>query len=97
MASSLILYRGAASVVDCGLGRTNQYARTGIPFGALRAIFITHHHPDHNVEYGPLLIIGWISRMRQAVRAYGPPPLMQMTEDYFRSEGDDLSGQRICA
>ena len=97
MGSSLILYRGAASVVDCGLGRTNQYARTGIPFGALRAIFITHHHPDHNVEYGPLLIIGWISGMRQAVRAYGPPPLMQMTEDYFRSEGDDLSEQRICA
>ena len=85
MASNLMDYNEAAYVLDCGLGVTDQYARTGIPFSALRSIFITHHHPDHNIEYGPLLVIGWISGMRQAVRAYGPPPLMQMTADYFRS------------
>ena len=34
----------------------NQYARTGIPFHVLKSIFITHHHVDHNIEYGPLLI-----------------------------------------
>jgi ribonuclease BN (tRNA processing enzyme) len=83
--SSLMLHNGAAYVLDCGLGVTSEYARTGIPFNALRSIFITHHHPDHNIEYGPLLIIGWVSGMRQSVRAYGPPPLAQMTEDYFRS------------
>lgn len=85
MASNLMVHNGAAYVLDCGLGATNEYARTGIPFNALRSIFITHHHPDHNIEYGPLLVIGWVSGMRQSVRAYGPPPLMQMTEDYFRS------------
>jgi ribonuclease BN (tRNA processing enzyme) len=85
MASNLMVHNGAAYVLDCGLGATNEYARTGIPFNALRSIFITHHHPDHNIEYGPLLIIGWVSGMRQSVRAYGPPPLVQMTEDYFRS------------
>jgi hypothetical protein len=31
-----------------------------------RAIFITHHHPDHNIEYGPLLVIGWVGGMRLA-------------------------------
>jgi ribonuclease BN (tRNA processing enzyme) len=85
MASNLMVHNGAAYVLDCGLGATNEYARTGIAFSALRSIFITHHHPDHSIEYGPLLIIGWISGMRQSVRAYGPPPLAQMTEDYFRS------------
>jgi ribonuclease BN (tRNA processing enzyme) len=85
MASNLMVYNGAAYVLDCGIGVTNEYARTGIPFSALRSIFITHHHPDHNIEYGPLLIIGWVSGMRQSVRAYGPPPLAQMTEDNFRS------------
>ena len=80
-----MVHNGAAYVLDCGIGVTNEYARTGIPFSALRSIFITHHHPDHNIEYGPLLIIGWVSGMRQSVRAYGPPPLAQMTEDYFRS------------
>jgi len=85
MASNLMVHSGAAYLLDCGLGVTNEYARTGMLASALHSIFITHHHPDHNVEYGPLLIIGWISGMRQSVRAYGPPPLTQMTEDYFRS------------
>ena len=85
MVSNLMVHNGAAYVLDCGLGATNEYARIGITFSALRSIFITHHHPDHNIEYGPLLIIGWVSGMRQSVRAYGPPPLVQMTEDYFRS------------
>ena len=84
MASNLMVHNGAAYMLDCGLGVTNEYARTGIPFSALRSIFITHHHPDHNIEYGPLLIIGWVSGMRQSVRAYGPPPLAQMTQDYFQ-------------
>src|SRR5215468_3985741 len=85
MSANLMVHNGATYVLDCGLGATDAYARTGIPFSALRSIFITHHHPDHNIEYGPLLVIGWTSGMRQAVRAYGPPPLMQMTADYFRS------------
>ena len=85
MASNLMVHNGAAYVLDCGLGVTNEYARTGIPFSALQSIFITHHHPDHNVEYGPLLIIGWGAGMRHSVHAYGPPPLRQITEDYFRS------------
>jgi ribonuclease BN (tRNA processing enzyme) len=85
MTSHLMLHEGAAYVLDCGLGVTRQYARTGTQFSALKSIFITHHHPDHNIEYGPLLVLGWIGGMRQSVRAYGPPPLAQMTEDYLRS------------
>ena len=85
MTSHVMLHQGAAYVLDCGLGVTRQYAHTGIPFSALKSIFITHHHPDHNIEYGPLLVLGWIQGMPQSVRAYGPPPLAQMTEDYLRS------------
>jgi ribonuclease BN (tRNA processing enzyme) len=51
----------------------------------LRSIFITHHHPDHNIEYGPLLVIGWLQGMPLSVRAFGPPPLGQMTEDFLRA------------
>lgn len=83
MTSHAILSNGTAYVVDCGLGVTQQFARTGIEFNKLRAIFITHHHPDHNIEYGPLLVIGWIAGMPLTVRAYGPPPLKQMTTDFL--------------
>jgi ribonuclease BN (tRNA processing enzyme) len=60
MTSHVMLSNGSAYVLDCGMGVTDQYARTGIPFSALKSIFITHHHADHNIEYGPLLIVGWI-------------------------------------
>ena len=85
MTSHVMLSNGAAYVLDCGLGVTWQYAQTGIPFPALRSIFITHHHADHNIEYGPLLTVGWINGMHHDVRAFGPPPLKQMTEDFLRA------------
>jgi ribonuclease BN (tRNA processing enzyme) len=85
MTSHVLLSDGTAYVLDCGMGVTNQYARTGIPFSALKSIFITHHHADHNIEYGPLLIVGWIQGLPLDVRAFGPPPLKQMTDDFMRS------------
>jgi hypothetical protein len=85
MTSHVMLSNGAAYVLDCGMGVTNQYARTGIPFHALKSIFITHHHADHNIEYGPLLIVGWIQGLPLDVRTFGPPPLKQMTEDFMRA------------
>jgi ribonuclease BN (tRNA processing enzyme) len=85
MTSHVMLSNGAAYVLDCGLGVTDQFARTGIPFGALRSICITHHHADHNIEYGPLLVVGWINGLHLDVRAFGPPPLKQMTEDFMRA------------
>ncbi len=85
MTSHVMLSNGAAYVLDCGMGVTNQYARTGIPFSALKSIFITHHHADHNIEYGPLLIVGWIQGLPLDIRAFGPPPLQQMTDDFMRA------------
>src|SRR5262245_6933818 len=71
MTSHVMLSNDRAYVVDCGLGVTNQFARTGIPFAAVRSIFITHHHPDHNVEYGPFLLIGWVQGVPPSVRTFG--------------------------
>jgi len=85
MTSHVMLSNGAAYVLDCGLGVTDRFAETGISFHALKSIFITHHHADHNIEYGPLLMIGWIQGMPLDVRAFGPPPLRQMTEDFLRA------------
>lgn len=86
MTSHVMLSNKSAYVLDCGMGVTNQYARTGIPFAALKSIFITHHHADHNVEYGPLLTVGWIQGMKpKGVQAFGPPPLKEMTDDWMRA------------
>jgi len=85
MTSHVIWSGSAAYVVDCGLGVTDQFARTGVPFGAVRSIFITHHHPDHNSEYGGFLLIGWVQGMPPSLQTFGPPPLKSMTEDILRA------------
>jgi len=83
MTAHVMASNGAEYVLDCGLGITNQFARTGIPFANVRSIFITHHHPDHNIEYGPFLLIGWVQGITNSLRAFGPRPLKQMTDDFL--------------
>ena len=85
MTSHVILSEGAAYLVDCGLGVTDQFGYTGIPFGAVRSIFITHHHPDHNAEYAAFLVVGWVQGLPLSVQAFGPPPIKQMTADILRA------------
>lgn len=85
MTAHVMVSNGAAYVLDCGLGVTNQFARTGTPFTSVRSIFITHHHPDHNIEYGSFLLIGWVQGVPNPVRVFGPPPLKQMTDDFLRA------------
>ena len=38
MSANLMAHNDAAYLLDCGLGVTDEYARTGIPFSALRSI-----------------------------------------------------------
>jgi hypothetical protein len=71
MTSHVMLSNGAACIVHCGLGVTDRFAETGIPFSAVRSVFITHHPPDHNCEYGPFLLVGWVNGLRPPVRGYG--------------------------
>lgn len=85
MTSHVMVSNGAAYVLDFGLGVTNEFARTGLGFDQVRSVFITHHHPDHNIEYGPFLVIGWVNGLKLGVRAYGPPPLKQMTAGFLEA------------
>jgi hypothetical protein len=38
MTSHVTLSNGAAYILDCGLGVTDRFAETGIPFNAVRSI-----------------------------------------------------------
>jgi ribonuclease BN (tRNA processing enzyme) len=66
-------------LVDCGDGVARQLALAKLPIRQLRAVFITHHHSDHNAGYGPLFLLGWAAGLAQPVDTYGPPPLADMT------------------
>ena len=90
MTSSVILHGGAAHVVDCGYGVTEQLVRAGVKLQDIRDIFITHHHPDHNIELGTLIYFAWYAGMTGPLDLYGGPPLQQMTADYLKALKPDV-------
>lgn len=81
--STLLLINGTPYVVDCGYGTSQQLLAAGVPLNRLRYIFITHHHSDHNLEYGPLFYNAWVAGLSARVNAYGPTGLEKMTRDFF--------------
>lgn len=88
--STLILIDDVPYVVDCGYGVSHQLLAAGVPLNKLRYIFITHHHSDHNLEYGPLLYNAWITGLPIRVDAYGPSGLEKMTQDFFNYTKVDI-------
>ena len=81
--STLILINDVPYLVDCGYGVTKQLITKGVALNRLRYIFITHHHSDHNLEFGPLLYNTWITGLPAHIDAYGPPGLAKMAENFF--------------
>lgn len=88
--AQVIVAGGAAYVIDCGDGVARQLAFAGIPLAALRGVFITHHHSDHNADYGNLLLLAWTAGLRTPVEAWGPPPLTKMTRLFFEMNQYDI-------
>ena len=90
MTSHVLLHGGAAHVVDCGYGVSEQLVRAGVRLQDIRDIFITHHHPDHNIELGTLIYFAWYAGMEAPLNLYGPPPLAQITADYLKAIKPDV-------
>src|SRR6185436_18893354 len=89
-AATVILINGVPYLVDCGYGVSRQMISAGISLDRLRYIFITHHHSDHNLEYGALLYNAEVTSKPGRIDAYGPPGLRRMTRDFFRYEQFDI-------
>ncbi|MFN7983362.1 MAG: MBL fold metallo-hydrolase [Vicinamibacterales bacterium] len=77
-------------VVDCGNGVGRQLALANIPILNLRHIFITHHHSDHNADYGNLFLLAWATGLGTQVDTWGPPPLAKMTDLFLQMNAADI-------
>ena len=88
-ASTVLFINGEVYLVDCGYGTSRQLVAVN-GLGKVRHIFITHHHSDHNLEYGPLLYNVWETNVPMNIDAYGPPGLEKMTRDFFSYEKFDI-------
>ena len=88
--SQVIIANGAAYVVDCGDGVARQLASAGIPLTTLRHIFITHHHSDHNADYGNLMLLAWATGLHTRIDTWGPPPIARMTKLFLEMSATDI-------
>jgi ribonuclease BN (tRNA processing enzyme) len=85
-----IVVNDAVYVVDCGNGVARQLVSAGVPLPSLRHVFLTHHHSDHNADYGNLILLAWASGLATRVDAWGPPPLARMTRLFFEMNAYDI-------
>jgi ribonuclease BN (tRNA processing enzyme) len=88
--AQVIVVKGVPYVVDCGNGVADKLVLAGIALAGLRHVFITHHHSDHNVDYGNLVLLSWASGLRTVVDAWGPPPLARMTRLFWELNQFDV-------
>lgn len=88
--ASAIMVDGTIYVIDCGNGVARQMAEAGLDLGAIRDVFITHQHSDHNADYGNLLLLAWSGPLHSRVDTWGPPPLKAMTRLFLQMNDYDI-------
>src|SRR5699024_2671820 len=91
--AQVISVDGDAYVIDCGNCVAKQYVKAGFSFKQLRSVFLTHHHSDHNADYGNLLLLGWGANLSHAVTTHGPPPIAAMTRDFLKLNRVDIRSE----
>jgi ribonuclease BN (tRNA processing enzyme) len=77
-------------VIDCGNGVARQLALAGVAMTSIRHVFITHHHSDHDADYGTLLLLAWGDALRTPVDTWGPPPMARITRLFLDEHREDL-------
>lgn len=88
--ANALVVDGAIYVVDCGNGVGRQMVKAGLDLGAIRDVFITHQHSDHNADYGNLLWLAWDGPLHTRVDTWGPPPLKEMTRLFLEMNDYDM-------
>ncbi len=71
--SNLLRARGRQYLVDCGSGVTQRLVEAGTKGAALDALFLTHLHTDHLVDFYQLVISSWHQGRDRPQRVFGPP------------------------
>lgn len=77
-------------VIDCGYGASEQLVRAGLRLQDIRDIFVTHHHPDHNIELGTLVYFAWYAGLTRPLGIYGPPPIKAMMDANLKATRPDV-------
>jgi len=88
--AQVIVVNGASYVIDCGNGVARQMVLAKLKLASIRNVFLTHHHSDHNADYGNILLLAWATDLAKRVDTYGPPPLVEMTRLFLALNDYDI-------
>ena len=88
--SQVVIVDGVSYVVDCGNGVAQQMVKANLKLSSIEHIFLTHHHSDHNADYGNLMLLSWAADLDHRIDTYGPPPLKKMTQQFLALNDFDI-------
>ena len=80
-----------AYLIDCGIGTVRRLAEAGVSIDKIRALFITHLHPDHTMGLADLLadrkFVAANNPQLAPLEVYGPPGTIELAnaaEEYVK-------------
>lgn len=88
--AQVVVVDNKSYVIDCGNGVSRQMILAKLKLASIRDVFLTHHHSDHNADYGNLLLLAWATDLAKPVDTYGPPPLANMTRLFLELNDYDI-------
>jgi ribonuclease BN (tRNA processing enzyme) len=88
--ANLVVVNDTPFVIDCGMGVSRQLASAGVPLASVKYILISHHHSDHNLEYGNLVYNAWAAGLSSPIHSFGPKGLEAMTRTYWELNKFDV-------
>ncbi len=90
MASQAVIVDGAVYLVDCGYGTILRMIEAGLRPADVKAIFVTHHHSDHNADYANLVQLAWIQGIEDRIVSIGPPPFQAIHDAALAFHHEDI-------
>ena len=88
--ANLVMVNDTPFVIDCGMGVSRQLVSAGVPLEQVKYIFISHHHSDHNLEYGNLVYNAWAAGLSTPIHSFGPRGIEEMTRIYWELNKFDV-------
>src|SRR5689334_6947024 len=88
--ANLIVYDNVPYLIDTGYGVSFKLVEAKFPLDALRYVFITHHHSDHNAEFGLLMNNAWAIGLKTPVDAYGPAGMQTLADGFWQAYRFDI-------
>ncbi|MFG6138047.1 MBL fold metallo-hydrolase [Halomonas sp. B23F22_10] len=83
--ANAILVNGQTYLFDTGSGTERQMVKSGIPMESVQAIFLSHHHVDHNADLGQLITSRWVFNHTTSLPIIGPPGTVNMVENLTKA------------